>query len=110
VADLVDIAGPERLAFIGRELTKMHEQCVQATLAVLLQRLDAGEIVAKGEFVLVLGGCREKPTSTLEVDQLLTELAAHLPPKEAARLVARVTGGKPNELYPRLLKLTSKSG
>ena len=110
VADLVDILGPERMAFIGRELTKMHEQCVQATLADLLRRLDAGEIVAKGEFVIVLGGCTEKPGSAFEVDHLLTELAAHLPPKEAARLAARVTGGKPNELYPRLLELTNKSG
>jgi len=110
VADLVDIVGPERMAFIGRELTKMHEQCVQATLADLLRRLDAGEIVAKGEFVLVLSGCREKPSSAFEIDLLLTELAAHLPPKEAARLAARVTGGKPNELYQRLLELTNKSG
>jgi 16S rRNA (cytidine1402-2'-O)-methyltransferase len=110
VADLVDIMGPERMAFIGRELTKMHEQCVQATLADLLRRLDEGEIVAKGEFVLVLSGSREKRSSAFEVDHLLTELAAHLPPKEAAKLAARVTGGKPNELYPRLLELTKKSG
>jgi len=110
LADLVDIIGPERRAFIGRELTKMHEQCVQTTLADLLRRLDAGEIVSKGEFVLVLSGSSEKRTSAFEVDQLLTELAAHLPPKVAAKLAARVTGGKPNDLYPRLLELTNKSG
>lgn len=110
LADLVDIIGPERRAFMGRELTKMHEQCVQATLADLLRRLDEGEIVSKGEFVIVLSGSSEKRTSAFEVDQLLTELAAHLPPKVAAKLAARVTGGKPNDLYPRLLELTNKSG
>ncbi|MCH7637197.1 MAG: 16S rRNA (cytidine(1402)-2'-O)-methyltransferase, partial [Proteobacteria bacterium] len=49
MADLVDEFGPSRKAFLGRELTKIHEQCVQATLSELLRQLDDGTIVAKGE-------------------------------------------------------------
>ena len=32
ILDLVDIFGADRKAFIGRELTKLHEQCVQESL------------------------------------------------------------------------------
>jgi 16S rRNA (cytidine1402-2'-O)-methyltransferase len=108
LADLVAEFGTDRNAFIGRELTKLHEQCVQAPLGDLLRRLDEGDIVSKGEFVVVVTGSNEEQTSTFEVDQLLTELMAHLPPKDAAKIAARVTGTKRNDLYERLLHLKSR--
>ena len=109
LADLVEQFGPTRNAFVGRDLTKMHEQCVQAALADLLRQIDAGAIVSKGEFVIVVTGTNDERTSSFDVDQLLTELAAHVPPKEAAKIAAKVTGSKPNDLYPRLLELTKSS-
>ncbi len=108
LADLVAEFGADRNAFIGRELTKMHEQCVQAPLGDLLRQLDDGDIVSKGEFVVVVTGSDEEQSSSFEVDQLLTELAAHLPPKEAAKIAAKVTGNKRNDLYERLLHLKSR--
>jgi 16S rRNA (cytidine1402-2'-O)-methyltransferase len=109
LSDLVELFGPDREAFIGRELTKLHEQCVQAPLAELLRQLDTGEIVAKGEFVVIVAGCRATRRSNLDVDRLLQELAAQLPPKVAAKLAARVTGGKRNEMYARLVELTNSA-
>ena len=108
LADLVTEFGADRNAFIGRELSKMHEQCVQAPLGGLLRQLEEGEIVSKGEFVVVVTGSDEEQTSSFEVDQLLTELAAHLPPKEAAKIAARITHEKPNDLYQRLLVLRDR--
>jgi 16S rRNA (cytidine1402-2'-O)-methyltransferase len=108
LADLVEIIGAERNAFIGRELTKMHEQCVQAPLADLLRQVDEGDITAKGEFVIVITGSDEQQESSFEVDQLLIELAAHLAPKEVAKIVAKVSGEKRNDLYERLLALTGR--
>lgn len=105
LADLVESFGADRKAFIGRELTKMHEQCVQAPLAALLRMVDAGEIVVKGEFVIVISGNSDAMTSSTAADPLLVELAGHLPPKAAAKIVAKLTGGKTNELYARLLEL-----
>ena len=110
LADLIADFGPERDAFIGRELTKLHEQCVNAPLAELLRQLDSGEIVCKGEFVIIIGGCRSAPTSALAADALLLELAAHLPPKTVAKIAARLLGSKPNDLYARLLELTRSAG
>jgi len=53
LADMVAVFGPERQAFIGRELTKLHEQCVQEALGELQRQVDDKTIVGKGEF-----GCR----------------------------------------------------
>jgi 16S rRNA (cytidine1402-2'-O)-methyltransferase len=109
LADLVDSFGGERAAFIGRELTKLHEQCVQATLAELLHQVDVGDIVCKGEFVIVVAGSSAEPSSFFNEDKMLTELAAHLPPKDVAKIVARISGAKPNVLYQRLLELSAQS-
>ena len=108
MADLVDEFGPSRKAFLGRELTKMHEQCVQATSSELLRQLDDGTIVAKGEFVIIVTGADDEQTSSLDVDRLLIELSEHLPGKDIAKLVARVTGESRNSLYERLLHLRDR--
>jgi 16S rRNA (cytidine1402-2'-O)-methyltransferase len=108
LADMTDVFGTERAAFVGRELTKMHEQCVQAPLADLLRQVDEGDIPSKGEFVVVVSGSDERQESPFEVDQLLTELSAHLSAKDAARVAANITGAKRNDLYGRILELRDR--
>lgn len=104
--DMRDILGDDRNAFIGRELTKLHEQCVLGTLRQLQQKIEDGSIVAKGEFVIVVSGADETaPALSLDADRLLIELGGVLPAKEAARVSASVTGLKKNALYQRLLEL-----
>jgi 16S rRNA (cytidine1402-2'-O)-methyltransferase len=103
--DLVSAFGGERRAFLARELTKMHEQCVSATLGQLADQIDDGAITLKGEFVLVVAGSAGDVSSSLDVDRLLRELSGKLPDKEIARVVATATGEKRNKLYQRLLDL-----
>ena len=105
---LIAAFGAEREAFIGRELSKLHEQCVNATLGVLDAQLRDGDIVSKGEFVIVVRGAGERATSSLDVEVLLGELAAALPAKQAAAIAARATGHKRNAMYKRLLELKMK--
>ena len=109
LADLADIFGADRRAFIGRELTKMYEQCVQATLGQLKEQVDDGSIVGKGEFVIVIHGAEPSTGTSLDTDSLLTELAVHLSAKDAARVAARLSGQKKNELYQRLLELKDET-
>ena len=105
IADMVLIFGDDRAAFLGRELTKLHEQCVQVSLGDLQQKIDDKDIVGKGEFVIVVAGSNEEVESPLEVDRLLRALAKHLSAKDAARVAADATGLKRNALYDRLLQL-----
>jgi 16S rRNA (cytidine1402-2'-O)-methyltransferase len=55
LGDLVTACGPQRMAAVCRELTKVHEQIVRAPLADLATALAEGRIPARGEFVLVVG-------------------------------------------------------
>ena len=103
--DMIDAFGADRSVFIGRELTKLHEQGSFATLGVLHEQVVSGEIASKGEFVIVVAGNCASKESSLEVDQLVVELSGKLPDKEVARIVARVTGEKRNSIYKRLLDL-----
>lgn len=105
LADMIAALGAGRAAFLGRELTKVHEQTVCASLGELGEKLGSGEIVAKGEFVLVVSGASERAPTSIDVDRLLVELADKLPGKEVAKVLARATGEKRNTLYGRLLEL-----
>jgi 16S rRNA (cytidine1402-2'-O)-methyltransferase len=105
LADLVTVFGAEREAFIGRELTKIHEQCIRAPLGSLQDLLAAGEIVGKGEFVIVIAGAAEDRGSSVDPERLLELLAPHLGARDVARIAAELTGEKKNVLYKRVLEL-----
>ena len=105
LADMADAFGADREAFMGRELTKLHEQCVQASLGELRNRVDSGAIPVKGEFVLAVAGAVDDDAPAVDVDRMLVLLAASLSAKEAARIAAELTGEKKNALYDRIIEL-----
>ena len=107
--DMCKAFGDDRPAFIGRELTKLHEQCVRGSLRSLRDKVDDDSIVEKGEFVIVLGGADEPAETSLDVDRLLVELGALLPAKDAAKVSAAITGLKKNALYQRLVELKERA-
>ncbi len=104
LADMVDAFGADREAFLGRELTKLHEQCVVGSLGELLDDVGGGTIASKGEFVVAVRGASGPAGSSLEVDRLLAELLGLVPARQAAAIAARITGGRRNALYERILE------
>ena len=105
IDDFCDVIGGERMAFVGRELTKKHEQCIQGTLAALRAKIDDKSIVGKGEFVVVVAGADSDASTRFDVDRLLSSLAEHLSAKDAAKVAAAATGLKRNDMYKRLLEM-----
>ena len=104
--DMAAAFGDARVATIARELTKLHEEIVRASLAELRRLVDEGSITRKGEFVIVVEGAADaRSDDTFKVDTLLAELTAVLPGKQAAAIVARVTGEPRNQVYQRMLEL-----
>jgi 16S rRNA (cytidine1402-2'-O)-methyltransferase len=103
LADMVDVFGADREAFLGRELTKLHEQCVVGSLSELLDDVGDGTIASKGEFVVAVRGASLPAGSSLEVDRLLAELLELVPARQAAAIAARITGSRRNALYERIL-------
>ncbi len=50
---LAEALDPQRLVYIGRELTKMHETIYRGTLAEVTKALE--QTSTKGEFILIIG-------------------------------------------------------
>jgi len=112
IQDLIECFGADRRAFIGRELTKLFEQCIGADLAGLAEMLEDGRIPSKGEFVIVLEGAAGMAPENVSIDaqRLLEELVEILPGKQAVSIVARLSGQKRNVLYDKMLALRPESG
>lgn len=109
ISDMVEVFGADRQAFIGREISKLHEQCVNAPLHRLCSMLESGEIVARGEFVVAVDGAPETDHDKAMVDasELLAELVQLLPGSQAVDLVSKLSGRKRNEIYKEMLELKS---
>ena len=56
IADAIDILGPERVASLGRELTKQHETFLVGSLSEIQSQLTGKNL--KGEFVVIVGPSR----------------------------------------------------
>ncbi len=102
LADLVSAMGGSRPAALARELTKLHEAIATDTLAGLQDALAAGNIPAKGEFVLVVQGAGAVRHDLAEAQRVYGLLSAALAPDAALKLTAQITGIKRNALYAAL--------
>jgi 16S rRNA (cytidine1402-2'-O)-methyltransferase len=88
---------PERRVAVCRELTKLHEEVVRGTAAELAARFSDAP---KGELVLVLDALAGEGVQPAAVAAALAELRERgLGAKDAARLVASLTGQSTRDLY-----------
>jgi len=105
--DMIDCLGNEREATVARELTKTYETVMHGTLGELVQRVESDANQQKGEFVVLVQGAplRERSEVDAEALRMLEVLLAELPLKQAAGLLAKMTGLSKNVLYEEGLKL-----
>ena len=105
LSDMLEILGNRPIA-LCRELTKLHEETIRATLQQAVDYYRDNE--PRGEYVLVVGGTerREGPAMTMEegVARVLTLREGGMRMKDAVRQVAADTGLNKNELYDAALK------
>jgi 16S rRNA (cytidine1402-2'-O)-methyltransferase len=104
LADLAERFGPDREVVVARELTKKFEEVSRLPLGAAGGWLDERAGRAQGEFVLVLGPGEQRPAAEIDAERVLKALLEALPPSEAARLAARITGRTKGELYKLALK------
>ncbi len=108
--ELAAVAGPDRQVAVARELTKVHETVLRGSVARVAKQVAADADQQRGELVVVLEPAAQRAAGAEEADDVLRALLAELPTKQAARLAARITGAKRNELYQRALALGSGGG
>lgn len=105
--DMQAIFGSERMAVLGRELTKTFETIKDAPLAELCAWVAADSNQQRGECVLLIEGWQEpegEDALSTEVLRVLDLLLAELPLKRAAALAAEITGVRKNLLYQAALE------
>ncbi|MDJ0613409.1 MAG: 16S rRNA (cytidine(1402)-2'-O)-methyltransferase [Rhizobiaceae bacterium] len=102
--DMISVFGPERMACVGRELTKLHEEIVTDTLGGLSEHFSDKAI--KGEIVILIGPPNDE--HRIEPENLLRELLQSMPVSKAAAEAASLTGQSKRDLYQ--LALSIKEG
>jgi 16S rRNA (cytidine1402-2'-O)-methyltransferase len=110
--DMTAILGAQRRASISRELTKRFETTYGGTLAELSAAAESDGDMARGELVIVVSGASASNAMALELDadSLLRALLQELPPSQAAKIVARLTGAKRSDLYEAAIRIDPVPG
>ena len=103
--DLRERFGADRPAVVARELTKKFETVYRGSLGELAARAAGDPALARGEIVVLVGGADDAASAApgVSAEQLLRLLLAELPPSQAAKLAAQITGLPRKELYERAL-------
>ena len=108
--DMADCLGGAREATVARELTKTFETVMHGNLDALIEQVAVDPNQQKGEFVVLVQGAPAQDRSDVDAEALrmLAVLLAELPLKQAAGLVAKITGLSKNVLYEEGLKLKDR--
>jgi 16S rRNA (cytidine1402-2'-O)-methyltransferase len=89
---------PDAHVVVCRELTKLHEEIVSGSARYVATQY--ADVDPRGEITLVVSGVAAPTTDEHEAVEAVAELvAAGVPRKQAAALVARLTGVPRNRLY-----------
>ncbi|MCC6535122.1 MAG: 16S rRNA (cytidine(1402)-2'-O)-methyltransferase [Burkholderiales bacterium] len=104
VRDMSAVLGPERPAVIVRELTKLFESIHSCALGELGAWLAADANRVRGEFVIMVDAAKSQAPRQALGESALRVLLDELPPAQAARLAARISGVDRGALYDLVLK------
>lgn len=105
--DFENVFGGERMAVLGRELTKTFETLKGLPLGALRAWVEADNNQQRGECVLLVEGWEAPPGESAvsaEALRVLDLLLAEMPLKRAAAVAADITGVRKNLLYQAALE------
>lgn len=107
LADLVELAGPDRSAVVARELTKIHEEIRTGTTGSLAAAYADQE--PRGEVTVILGGAPETavtaPDPAISRARAEALLASGLSRKDTAARLGSELGLARNEAYRIVMEL-----
>jgi 16S rRNA (cytidine1402-2'-O)-methyltransferase len=101
LADMIAVFGAARAGVLARELTKLFETFIAATLGEIATRIAADANQQRGEFVLLVAGAEGDAADAqlAEGRRVFSLLREELPPARAAKLAAAITGAPRKALY-----------
>lgn len=106
--DMASIFPAEHDIVIAREITKLHETILRASLGETLRRVQTDPNMRKGEFVVVVAG-RKIDSETQELNdehlKILRLLLTECSIKTAVALATEITGQRKKALYQAALQM-----
>lgn len=104
--DLYTVFGPNRLAGVARELTKLYESLYRGTISEIHEMIQNEHIPAKGEFVVVVQGCEQvKSVWDNAAEDMIKELLPHLPINKVSKIVSNLTKIARKDCYNMALSI-----
>ncbi len=111
--DMASIFPEEHDIVIAREITKLHETILRASLSVALRQVQTDPNMRKGEFVVVVAG-RKIDSETQELSdehlKILRLLLTECSIKTAVALATEITGQRKKNLYQAALQMQESRG
>ena len=101
--DIRDVMQADRELVVARELTKMHEEFVRGTSAVLIAHFEQHQ--PRGEIVLLVGPASEDAVELTDqqiIECLATDAMQSLPPSARAKAVGHALGINKSRVYALL--------
>jgi 16S rRNA (cytidine1402-2'-O)-methyltransferase len=92
------VTDPERVLFLGKELTKKYQHYYKDRAHILLEKFE--KIQIRGEWVVIVASKPDERKALYLEDIMALDLA----PKPKAKLISRVTGESIKQCYERLVK------
>jgi 16S rRNA (cytidine1402-2'-O)-methyltransferase len=101
---LLERFGAEREIVLARELSKKFEEVARMRVGEAAAWLEGAPHREQGEFAVVIApGRPQPPHAAPDAETVLALLLDALPPAEAARITAKITGESRNALYKKAL-------
>lgn len=112
IQDLAAIFPADRNIAIAREITKLYETIIYASVHEVLRLIENDENMRRGEFVVIVGGCPVKKVAEVSSEQLrvLTVLLQKQTVKEAVALAVEITSASKKLLYREALRIMKERG
>jgi len=103
IEDLAALLGPRRPAALARELSKLHEIILSATLTELSAAIARDADQCRGEIVLCVAGAQNVRPDVGTVRRTAAILRRYLPVGRAAAATSELTGSSRKNIYEFLL-------
>jgi 16S rRNA (cytidine1402-2'-O)-methyltransferase len=87
----------EKELFVAKEISKMHQSYFWGNASEILQKLQSKTV--KGEWALVIKGEKKDNKGSIEYKDIIN---LNLPPKQKAKLLAKISGKSVKECYDKL--------
>jgi 16S rRNA (cytidine1402-2'-O)-methyltransferase len=103
---MAEILPLDRQIVIAREMTKLHETIIKASVADALALVTENSNMRKGEFVVLVQGAKPADQDlTPEEEHILKVLLKQCSIKTAVSLAVEITGARKKRLYQAALTI-----